>query len=146
MQTSQLHTLVVKLTTVTQSVFLFQDKANGKQKQNGGFVPQQSRSGPPEMPFRQLRGAVTFPTTCLLPNGQRVLIPYPHQQEPDGRWVTLQRTRLNTVVLRAFQTSVRARRQVGHTEIDPTEHGRVQGVSDTCKSSTAGGSHCNGPD
>ncbi|XP_035243517.1 leucine-rich repeat-containing protein 9 isoform X2 [Anguilla anguilla] len=60
-------------------------KANGRQKQNGGFIPPQCRSGPPEMAFRQLRGVVALPTTCLLPNGHRVVIPYPHQQEQDGR-------------------------------------------------------------
>ncbi|XP_061113948.1 leucine-rich repeat-containing protein 9 [Conger conger] len=60
-------------------------KANGKQKQNGGLVPPQCRSGPPEVPFRQPRGAMTLPTTCLLPNGHRVVIPYPHPQEADGR-------------------------------------------------------------
>ncbi|KAJ8341293.1 hypothetical protein SKAU_G00335840 [Synaphobranchus kaupii] len=60
-------------------------KLNGKQKQNAGYIPPQCRSGASEMVFRQLRGAVALPTTCLLPNGHRVVIPYPHQQEQDGR-------------------------------------------------------------
>ncbi|KAG9336630.1 hypothetical protein JZ751_002977, partial [Albula glossodonta] len=60
-----------------------------KQKQsnsNNVVTPQQCRNTPAELAFRQLRGGgVTLPTTCLLPNGHRVIIPYPHQQEQDSR-------------------------------------------------------------
>ncbi|KAJ8411732.1 hypothetical protein AAFF_G00153700 [Aldrovandia affinis] len=55
-----------------------------KQKQNSGVTPPQYRSAQAEA-FRQPRGSVTTTTTCLLPNGHRVVIPYLHKPDQDGR-------------------------------------------------------------
>ncbi|XP_036398728.1 leucine-rich repeat-containing protein 9 [Megalops cyprinoides] len=57
-----------------------------KQKPYGGLMPPSCRSSQAELNFRHLRGGAPLPTTCLLPSGHRVLIPYPSQPDQDGRY------------------------------------------------------------